>query len=217
LASPKSSLRTLKRASIWKDKVRSIEDALASFWQVDTVYWQIGAVLFGLSFFMGCVAAPATDAVMGALPEARAGIGSAMSNVARLVAGSIGIAALGSLLSTIYSSHFSDAVTLISGLPDNVVEAASESVGAAVVVAGGLPSAIGDALALAARDSFMDGWPVMAYFTCGLSAIAGLLVLRFMPPQHEALPEIDDIACETLPLEGKPLLQREANLQISLV
>jgi len=37
----------------------------------------------------------------------------------------------------------------------------------------------------------MDGWKVMAYFTCGLSVIAVLLILRFMPPRHEPLPEVD--------------------------
>ncbi|UCG83114.1 MAG: MFS transporter [Dehalococcoidia bacterium] len=179
----------------------AIMGALASFWQMDTVYWQIGAVLFGFGFCIGSVATPATDAVMGALPEARAGIGSAVNNVARLVAGSIGVAILGSLLSTIYSSHFKDAVTSIAGLPADIVEAASESVGAAVTIAGELPPAVGDALAFTARDSFMVGWPVMAYFTCGLSVIAGLLILRFMPPQHESLPEIDHIAYETLPVE----------------
>jgi len=61
---------------------------------------------------------------------------------------------------------------------------------------------IGDALAHAARESFMDGWEVMAFFTCGLSAIAVVLILRFMPPRHEPLPEIDAMAYEAVPLEG---------------
>jgi len=182
----------------------AIMGALASFWQVDTAYWQIGAVFLGFGLSMGWIGAPATDAVMGALPESRAGIGSAVNNVARLVTGSIGVAALGSLLSTIYTSHFSDAVTSIAGLPDTVVAAARESVGAAVTIAGTLPPTVGDGLALAARDSFMAGWPVMAYFTCGMSAIAGLLVLRYMPREHESLPEIGGMAYETMPLEGLP-------------
>jgi EmrB/QacA subfamily drug resistance transporter len=176
----------------------AIMGALASFWQVDTAYGQIGAVFFGLGFFLGYIAAPATDAVMGALPEARAGIGSAMNTVSRLVAGSIGVAALGSMLSTIYSSNFKSVASTIEGLPGDIIEAASDSVGAAITIAGDLPPAVGDALALAARESFMDGWRVMAYFTCGLSVIAVVLILRFMPPRHEPLSEIVDTADETL-------------------
>jgi len=179
--------------------------ALASFWQVDTAYWQIGAMFFGLGFSLGYIAAPATDAVMGALPEARAGIGSAMNTVSRLVAGSIGVAALGSMLSTIYSSRFEKVASTIEGLPSGIMEAASDSVGAAVTIAGDLPPAVGDALAYAARESFMDGWRVMALFTCGLSVIAVVLILRFMPPRHEPLPEIDAMAYETVPLEGWPV------------
>lgn len=167
--------------------------ALASFWEVNTAYWQIGAMFFGLGFFLGYIAAPATDAVMGALPEARAGVGSAMNTVSRLVAGSIGVAALGAVLSTIYSSSFERAASAIAGLPADVAEAASDSVGAAVTIAAKLPPGLGDAVARAARESFMDGWQIMAFFTCGMSVIAALLILRFMPPRHEALPaETDD-------------------------
>ncbi len=178
--------------------------ALASLWQMDTAYWQIGVTLFGLGFSLGYIAAPATDAVMGALPEARAGIGSAMNTVSRLVAGSIGVAALGAMLSSIYSSSFEKVASTIEGLPSSIMEAASDSVGAAVTIAGDLSPSVGNALAHAAKDSFMDGWEVMAFFTCGLSVIAVALILRFMPPRHEPLPKIDTMAYETVPLEGRP-------------
>jgi len=185
--------------------------ALASFWQADTAYWQIGAVFFGLGFSLGYIAAPATDAVMGALPEARAGIGSALNTVSRLVAGSIGVAVLGAMLSTIYSSSFEKAASTIEGLPSGITEAASDSVGAAVIIGGDLPPAVGDALSHAARESFMDGWQVMAFFTCGLSMIAVVLILRFMPPRHEPLAEIDTTAYETVPPEASPISHLPTN------
>ena len=166
----------------------AIIGALASFWQVDTAYWQLGLMFFGLGFFLGYIAAPATDAVMGAISEAQAGIGSAMNTVSRLVAGSIGVAALGSVLSTIYSSSFRQAASTIAGLPAEIIEAASGSVGAAVIIADKLPAGIGEPLALAARQSFMDGWQVMAFFTCGMSVVAAILAFKLMPPRHEPLP-----------------------------
>ena len=127
---------------------------------------------------------------MGALPEAQAGVGSAMNTVSRLVAGSIGVAALGSALSTIYSSSFEKASTTITGLPSDIVKAASDSVGAAVTIAEKLPIDMGNALALAARESYMDGWQVMAFVTCGVSVIGAILILKFMPPRHETISDM---------------------------
>jgi MFS family permease len=162
----------------------AIAGALAAFWQVETAYWQLGAVFFGLGFFLGYIAAPATDAVMGALTEAKAGIGSAMNTVSRMVAGAIGVAVTGSALSTVYSSSFGKAVAAIPDLPAEIVEAASDSVGAAVTIAQQLPTPLSDLLAQAARESFMDGWQVMALITCGMSIIGAIVILKFMPPRH---------------------------------
>ncbi|MCY4652897.1 MAG: hypothetical protein OXC95_06995, partial [Dehalococcoidia bacterium] len=43
-----------------------------------------------------------TDGVMGAVPEANAGIASAMNDVTRQVAGAFGVAVVGSVLNTAY-------------------------------------------------------------------------------------------------------------------
>lgn len=159
--------------------------ALAAFWQINTAYWQLGLILFGLGFFLGYIAAPATNAVMGSLSEARAGIGSAMNTVGRMVAGSIGVAIIGSALSTVYSSSFGKAVTALSDLPEEITRAASDSVGVAVTIAQKLPAGIADTLANIARESFMDGWQITAFVTCGISIIGAIIILKFMPPQHE--------------------------------
>jgi DHA2 family multidrug resistance protein-like MFS transporter len=162
----------------------AIAGALASFWQVETAYWQLGVIFFGLAFCLGYIAAPATDAVMGALSEAKAGIGSAMNTVSRMVAGAIGVAVIGSVLSTVYSSSFIKAVAAIPNLPAEVANAASDSVGAAVTIAQQLPTPLGEVLAQTAKQSFMDGWQVMAFVTCGMSIIGAIVILKFMPPRH---------------------------------
>jgi len=159
--------------------------ALASFWQSNTAFWQLGLVFFGMGFALGYIAAPATDAVMGALPEAQAGVGSAINTVCRMVAGSMGVAIIGSILNTVYTSRFNDAIASVSGLPANLVEAASDSVGAAVIVAQQLPAGIGETIVDIARTSFMDGWQVMALVSCGIGIIGALCTVRFMPAQHE--------------------------------
>ena len=167
----------------------AIMGALAAFWQVDTPFWQIGLILFGLGFFLGYIAAPATDAVMSSLSEARAGIGSAMNTVGRMVAGSIGVAIIGSTLSTVYSSSFDKAAAAITGLPTEITNAASDSVGVAVTIAQQLPANLGDILIQIANESFMDGWQVMAFVACGISIVGAIIILKFMPPCHEPEPE----------------------------
>ena len=62
-------------------------------------------VTFGLALSMGCAMAPSTDSVMSAVPEAKAGVGSAMSDVTRQVGGALGVAVIGSLIATAYSER----------------------------------------------------------------------------------------------------------------
>jgi len=162
----------------------SIMAVLASFWKVDTAYWIIGLVLFGFGLFLGYIAAPATTAVMSSLSEARAGIGSAMNTVGRMISGSIGVAIIGSILSTVYASSFKDVASTISTIPAELVETASDSVGVAVTIAGQLPQEVGELLTGIARQSFMDGWQVTALITCGISIIGAIVMLKFMPPKQ---------------------------------
>jgi EmrB/QacA subfamily drug resistance transporter len=159
----------------------------ASFWQAETAFWQLGLFFFGIGFSLGYIAAPATDAVMGALPEAQAGVGSAVNTVVRMVAGAVGVAVLGSALSSIYSSNFNEAAGALAGLPAEITKAAGDSVGAAVTIAEQLPPAAGNALARIARESFMGGWQVIAFVVCGIGVIGIALTLRFMPAKHESL------------------------------
>jgi len=163
---------------------------IASFWEVNTAYWQLGTLFFLFGFFLGYIAAPATTAVMGALPEARAGIGSAMNTVSRMVAGSIGVASLGSILSSLYTSNFNYGITAVAGLPAEVIEASSESVGAAVTIAEGLPPVASEALLQVARNSFMDAWQVMAFISLSICFVGALIVVKVMPAKHGPVAEL---------------------------
>ena len=69
-----------------------------------------GALTF-MGVGMGLAMAPATDAIMGSLPKAKAGIGSAMNDVVRELGGTLGVAVLGSIVSTSYAASMDDATT----------------------------------------------------------------------------------------------------------
>ena len=90
---------------------------------------------------------------MGAVPEEKAGVASAMSDVARQVGGALGVAVIGSLVGSLYSSRVEDAT---GALPAEQATAASDSVGAAVAIADGLPGSAGAALEHAAANAYTE-------------------------------------------------------------
>ena len=60
---------------------------------------------------MGLVMAPATESIMGSLPRAKAGVGSAMNDTTRQVGGALGVAVVGSVMLSVYSGRVGDAIT----------------------------------------------------------------------------------------------------------
>jgi hypothetical protein len=63
----------------------------------------LGFVLLGLG--MGSATAPATGSIMSAVPLDKAGVGSAVNDTTRELGGALGIAVLGSLVSSLYRSR----------------------------------------------------------------------------------------------------------------
>ncbi|MBN1189941.1 MAG: DHA2 family efflux MFS transporter permease subunit [Dehalococcoidales bacterium] len=157
---------------------------IAAFWQTGTPYLQIGLLLGIFSFFMGSIMAPSISAILGAIPKARSGIGSAVNSVAFQVGGALGIAALGSALSTVYRAEMASALSNVSFLPAEVLKVAEESVGAAVTVAGRLPAAVQFPLIQAAGESFMEGWQVVLLVIICIGVLGAVLILKFMPSRE---------------------------------
>lgn len=174
----------------------AIMSALAAFSAVDTPYVQIGSIIFGWGLFLGFIAATATDAVMGSLPREQAGVGSALNIVSRMVAGSLGVAVLVSVLGRVYTESFRGSAQALSALPADILALAQESVGAAVVISQQLPGEAGTVLLQVASVSFMEGWQVMAFIVCAIALAGALLVGLFMPARdhaHSVQPEDDTV------------------------
>ncbi|MGH2587141.1 MAG: DHA2 family efflux MFS transporter permease subunit [Dehalococcoidia bacterium] len=160
----------------------------------DTSYWIVGTALVVLAFGMASTMAPATDAVMGAVPEANAGVGSAMNDTTRQVGGALGVAILGSLVNAVYSSRIADATT---ALPAPAAEAAENSVGAATQIAVQVGGPAGAALQEAAGVAFVDALGVASLVAAAIALAGALLVLRFMPAREPA-PPAPEVADEVL-------------------
>jgi EmrB/QacA subfamily drug resistance transporter len=132
---------------------------------------QLCLVLAMMGAGMGLAMSPATEAIMGSLPPERAGIGSAMNDVVREVAGTLGIAVLGSLLASSYASHMT---TAVAGLPLEAAAAASDSVGGAHQI--GSPE-----LVAAANQAFVDAMSTTASIAAGIAIAGALIAAMFLP------------------------------------
>ena len=179
--------------------------ATTLLWDAQTSLVALLAWFFFLALSMGWVMAPATEAVVSAVPAAKSGVASAMNTVARMVSGALGVAVVGSLVNSLYSG---DVEPALSGLPAPAREAAGESIGAANAVAGQLPSEAGSSLLTAAGDAFVDAMATGLVVAAVLSAAAAVIVVRVLPGTRRlptapaAVPGADMTALRTIP--GQP-------------
>ena len=147
-------------------------------WTPTTDAWLVSATLFLLAICLANVMAPATSAVMGAVPEAKAGVGSAMNDLLRQLGGALGVAIIGSVMNTVYRDRMADALT---GLPAEAADAAGDSVGAAIAIAGRIGGPIGDGLATVARGGFVDALGLAAVLAAAIAIMTAILIWRTMP------------------------------------
>src|SRR2546423_5562813 len=87
---------------------------------------------------VGLVSAPATEAIMGVVPTAKAGVGSAVNDATRLLGSTLGVAIIGSVYASLYASRLTAA--LPSALPAHQARPAPHSVGPPLAVADRLAS-----------------------------------------------------------------------------
>jgi EmrB/QacA subfamily drug resistance transporter len=170
----------------------SIGFAWTSFDQADSSYWLIVGQMFFMGGGLGLVNAPATEAIMGSLPPAKAGVGSAVNDTARELGSTLGVAIVGSLFASVYSSKLG---TLLAGspLPADALKIAEDSVGAAVRVAEQTAlqagPAAGQAVKTAVDTAFIDGFQAGCLAAAGVVLIGGLIALRWLPSRAEAAQE----------------------------
>jgi EmrB/QacA subfamily drug resistance transporter len=157
--------------------------AMVAMFTTDTGGLQIAAALGTLGLGMGFAMSPATEAIMGSLPRAKAGIGSAMNDVVRELGGTLGVAVLGSILASSYGSSMEDAT---AGLPHPAAEAAGDSVGAAHEVGAQLAGGAGAKLVATADGAFVDALTTTATLAAAAAVIGALIALAFLPSRARA-------------------------------
>jgi EmrB/QacA subfamily drug resistance transporter len=176
--------------------------ALAGFMllSVDSPIWVLGVIFFVQGVGMANVMPPATEAIMASLPREKAGVGSAIGNTVRQVAGALGIAILGSLVTALYRN---DLGSKLGSVPAAAHDAASESIAGTYAVAGRLPGDVAGRLIAAGNDAFVSAmhWAALG---SAIVALAGVgVVLAWLPARttvHQPAPEPIETLGEQLEL-----------------
>jgi DHA2 family integral membrane protein (MFS transporter) len=145
-----------------------------------TPIWVLEVLFFLMGTGMAHVMPPATVMIMSSLPPQKAGSGSAINNTFRQVGGALGVAVLGSILSTTYRSGIDSHLGV---LPASDRHAAGESVEATLSVADKLGPA-GRVLVQPAHDAFIHAMHVTAMGSAAVALIGAVVVLLFLPRKN---------------------------------
>jgi EmrB/QacA subfamily drug resistance transporter len=157
----------------------------AGLWQtsgmsVTSTYTDIvpGMILLGLG--AGLVIPAATESVMGSLPRGDTGVGSATNGALMQVGGALGVAVIGSLLSTRYQDRLT---TSMAGyhVPHAVSTTILGSLGGALGVAAHLGGTLGALLAHLARSAFISGADLGVRTGAAVAVVGCLLALAALP------------------------------------
>jgi EmrB/QacA subfamily drug resistance transporter len=143
------------------------------------------AAIVPMSAGMALAMSPMTASIMSAVPQRRAGAGSATNDATRELGASLGVAVLGSILSSQYAAHVDPLTTALPAADQALVHS---SLAGATEVAARLPAAAGHALLVGAQDAFVHGFHVAVGVGAMLALVASVIVYRFLPHKlsHDA-------------------------------
>jgi EmrB/QacA subfamily drug resistance transporter len=220
VAAPTSSLLVAR----WGTKIivttglAVVSGALLLLSRADTSsgYGLVVVVLVLLGLGMGIALAPATDSIMGSLPLARAGVGSAVNDTTREIGGALGIAVLGSITASVYSSQL--AGSKIIGALNNAgaqgqqaANAVKSSIGGAAIVAeqltrleaeGKVPPGATRALTAVTNQAFIHAMDRTVIVASAVALAGALVALFFLPArparsEHADLIDLTDVVHQT--------------------
>ena len=186
---PLSSI-AVRRAGIKLTIATGLALIAAGLWQTSyaTIGWTFVGVLPGM-IVAGVGAAlviPAVSgSVMNSLPRGHTGVGAATNGVFIQVGGALGVAVIGSLLSTRYQDRMIGALARVP-VPHAVENTITGSIGGALGVAAQVGGTMGGLLTVTARSAFLSGGD-LGLLTAAMVALAGcVLALLTVPTRSRA-------------------------------
>lgn len=143
-------------------------------------YWVIAAQMVLLGAGLGLTTAPATDSIMGVVRPEQAGAGSAVNDATRQIGGTLGVAVIGSVFSTLYIRQLTDSPTL-QMLPGEARSAAEDGLAQGLAVAAQSPGAVADAVRDTVNNAFLSGMSAGCLTAAAVCVAGALLVLAALP------------------------------------
>jgi EmrB/QacA subfamily drug resistance transporter len=160
-------------------------------------YDHVLAGMFPMAIGMGLTMSPMTELIMSSVPRDRAGVGSAMNDTTREVGTTLGVAILGSILSSGYSSQLGDATAqLPPGGQEAVRGSLAGALGTAQQLAESGRTAEAQQLVDAAKDAWAHGLQLSMAIGAGIVVVAAVISARFLPgrtasPQDEPVEALE--------------------------
>ena len=146
---------------------------------IETAYAQIAVTFLLLGLGMGLTMAPSTTAIMEAIPQNKAGVGSATNDASREIGGALGIAIGGSVLNQIYQSAL-----VIPESFSGSKEVLMSSFPATMRIGAETGGADGAMLIASAREAFVEGMIGSCYITAAVAILAAIIVWTMMPDEE---------------------------------
>jgi len=163
-----------------------------------TGYGTIAAQMVVLGTGMGLTSAPATEAIMGVVPRAKAGVGSAVNDATRLLGGTLGVAVIGSVYASLYANR------LAADLPAAAIRRTGSSVGAALGAADRLALTGHPRLAAEIHDTasaaFFHGFHAGNFVSAGVAAAGALVALALLPAHPAAVDDMPETLAAAPPV-----------------
>jgi len=180
----------------------------AGLWYLSTLtissgYGHVLISIMVLGTGMALAMTPATESIMGSLPLAKAGVGSAMNDTTRQIGGALGVAILGSVFASAYTATLGPWLT---GLPASAATAAQSSVGAAIAVGNQVGGAAGIALVTAAKSSFIHAMDRGLAVGTAVTLVGAIVSLIWLPKRAV---DVEAMELHIERPEGVPVLVAE--------
>lgn len=160
--------------------------------KVETAYLGpvvLSMILMGLGFAV--VQGPATESIMGSVPLEEAGAGSAVNDTTREVGGALGVALLGSIMGSIYTSRVADK---IAGIPNQIMNPQQKELASntPISVLEIIKAPVNPILAPAKTDlihsmkmAALEGAQAASYVAVGTLVVAAVIVALTLPWKPE--------------------------------
>jgi EmrB/QacA subfamily drug resistance transporter len=166
---------------------------ILSFLSASSGYGHVLAGMVVMGAGMGLTMTPMTELIMSSVPRDKAGVGSAMNDTTREVGTTLGVAVLGSILSSGYTSNLHSAV---ADLPGPTRQAAEGSLAGALGVAREIGGTQGAAIVDAAKSAWADGLQLSMLIGTGIVLLAAFISALYLPGKS------GDSTTEAIDLDG---------------